>query len=182
MKKYSILIVGLLLSSGVIAEEQEKERKQDLYLAGSISSQEFMNENGIKYGLHFGAKNTFKNNFFLGGELEIGGISNHGFEKEYNAKQKYSYSANIPIGRRFNCSDQMSIDVYGLVGYSFTRVDAGGADKTYGGIKLGTGVDLSFNNWFLGVRYTRAELDYHNDSSEMIDNNISLLVAYKIKL
>ncbi|USH05056.1 porin family protein [Grimontia kaedaensis] len=157
---------------------------QDLYIAGSIGAHEFADETGQKYAIHVGAKNIADNAFFIGGELEFALLKNDDFEETYGYKEDYSYSANIPVGKRFYIGSESSIDVYGLVGYSSLRIYRGTDDSTGDGFRWGSGVDGNFSDLMLGLRYTQGKIKGSPDQGVGRDDNeknISLIVGYKIQ-
>ena len=172
MKKYLLFITCSLLISSVTAESQ------DLYIGGSISSHELENETGSKFAVHLASKNIYENNLFVGGEIEAAIFDNNDFE---DGKEKYSFSANVPLGMRFQLGKKAAIDLYALVGYSAMRLDFISTEETINGFKWGAGIDTSLANWQVGVRYTQTKLD-NSLVKELTEENIGLIISHKLNL
>jgi len=170
MKKYIVIAFNLLfLSTTAVANEQ------DVYISAGISSHELESMKGNKISVLFGARNYYQHNWFLGGELE-------GSYIDYDTKainESYSLGANIPVGKRFYFSDDSSIDIYGLIGYSMTDLNSKPINSTIHGLKWGIGTDVSFSDFMVGVRWTQAELGDEGYQDKLREENITLLVGYK---
>lgn len=175
---------GTAFLFAALASGAAQASEQDLYIAGSIGAHEFANETGQKYAVHVGAKNIADNAFFVGGELEFALLKNDNFEETYGYKEDYSYSANIPVGKRFYMGSENSIDVYGLAGYSSLRIYRGTDDATGDGFRWGAGIDGNFSDLMVGLRYTQGKIEGAlDDGTERDDTekNISLIVGYKVQ-
>ena len=96
--------------------------------------------------------------------------------KKKGLDEEYSFSANIPVGKRFKLTDSLAIDAYGLIGYSVLQTKPT-VDNSLHGVKYGVGIDLNTSDWLIGIRYSRVNLDYDFDQED-----ISLLVGYKFKV
>lgn len=170
MKKYIFIALNLLfLSTMAVANEQ------DVYISAGVSSHELESIEGNKISVLFGARNYYQHNWFLGGELE-------GSYIDYDTKEineSYSLAANIPMGKRFDFSDDSSIDIYGLIGYSMIDLNFKPRSSTIHGLKWGLGTDVSFSNFMVGVRWTQAELGNDDNEDKLREQNITLLAGYK---
>jgi hypothetical protein len=170
MKKYIVIAFNLLfVSTTAVANEQ------DVYISAGISSHELQSIEGNKISVLFGARNYYQHNWFLGGELE-------GSYIDYDTKEindSYSLGANIPVGKRFYFSDDSSIDIYGLIGYSMTDLNLKPKNRTIHGLKWGLGADVSFSDFMVGVRWTQAQLGNDDIQDKVREKNITLLTGYK---
>ncbi|GIC78869.1 hypothetical protein FMO003_21770 [Moritella sp. F3] len=149
--------------------------EQDVYISAGVSTHELQSIEGNKISVLFGARNYYQHNWFLGGELE-------GSYIDYDTKaihESYSLGANIPIGKRFYFSDDSSIDIYGLIGYSMTDLNLKPKNSTIHGLKWGLGTDVSFSDFMVGVRWTQAELGNDDNQDKLREKNITLLAGYK---
>lgn len=178
--------LGTALLFAALASGAAQANEQDFYIAGSIAAHELADETGEKIAVHVGAKNIADNNFFIGGELEFALLNNDDFEKAYSGyKEDYSYSANIPVGKRFDMGSESSLDVYGLVGYSSLRIYNGSDDVTGDGFRWGAGVDGNFSDLMVGLRYTQGKLEGSLNNGQKLDDtekNLSLILGYRIQL
>ncbi|RTZ18113.1 porin family protein [Vibrio aquaticus] len=168
-------LITALCASSVLASEFP-ERYQDVYLAASYSSHELLNKSGDGYGLLFGARDIYTNSLFIGGELEAVVLDNSSLDKWAAIDEEYAFSASIPVGVRFDVIDNVTIDAYGLAGYSVIKSNPSLEEASHG-IKYGGGLDVNIADWKLGVRYTRVDLKYDLDQQDitfMIGHTLSL--------
>ncbi|WP_325895004.1 outer membrane beta-barrel protein [Grimontia sp. NTOU-MAR1] len=177
---------GTALLFSALTSVATQAYEQDFYIAGSLAAHELADKTGQKVAVHIGAKNIADNNFFLGGELEFALLKNDNFQDTYDGyKEDYSYSANIPVGKRFPISSGSSVDVYGLAGYSSLRIYKGSDDMTADGFRWGAGVDGNFSDLMIGLRYTQGKLNGSRDGASEFDDtekNLSLMLGYRIQL
>jgi len=170
MKKCIFIAFNLLsLSTAVLANEQE------LYISAGVSSHELQSVEGNKLSALVGARDYYSNDWFVGGEIEASYL-------DYDVKiigDSYSLGANIPLGKRFEFSDRMTIDIYGLVGYSMTELNVKPIKKTLHGLKWGIGSDISFSDFMIGARLTNAELGNDDYPDKLREKNVTLLASYK---
>ena len=170
MNKYIFIALNFLFfSTAAVAKDQ------DVYISAGFSSYELESMEGNKISVLFGARNYYQHDWFLGGELE-GSYINYD-TKEIN--ESYSLGANIPMGKRFYFSDDSSIDIYGLVGYSMTELNLNPESSTIHGLKWGLGTDVSFSDFMIGVRWTQAELGNDDYRDKAREQHITLLAGYK---
>ncbi|AZL84753.1 porin family protein [Aliivibrio salmonicida] len=174
---YKILPLLVTVCSFSTFAEETNTPYQDVYVAAGYSSHEISDKTGDAFDAfdgYFGARNIYANSFFVGGEVEGKIIKNSSLKDSTGFKEKYAFSANIPLGKRFELSDAIDLDAYGLIGYSMLKTEPSMDDSSYG-FKYGAGVDLNMTDWFIGVRYTTVDL--HSDVDQ---KDISLLVGYKL--
>lgn len=167
--------VGLLTFSAFANDYNNNGIKQDGYILGEISQNEIENFDGNRAGLLFGVRNIYPNQFFVGGEL-AGAIYDNKLGTQNNVETKYSASAYIPVGRQFALSDEKTLNVFGIVGYSSVRLEstATSASEVIDGMAWGLGTDTNFGDWIVGLRYVVAQLD------DLDEKNLSLTVGYKL--
>ncbi|MUK51543.1 outer membrane beta-barrel protein [Aliivibrio fischeri] len=171
---FKILPLLVTLCSFSTFAQEANNLSQDIYVAGGYSYHEVFDDSGNAFDGYFGARNIYGNSLFIGGELEGKVIDNSGLKKK-GLDEEYSFSANIPVGKRFKLNETLSIDAYGLIGYSTLQTKPK-VDKSLHGVKYGVGIELNTSNWLVGIRYSRVNLDYDFDQKD-----ISLLVGYKFK-
>ncbi len=171
---YKILPLLVTVCSFSTFAQETNDKYQDVYIAAGYSSHELSDKTGDAFEGYFGARNIYENSFFVGGELEGQIIQNSSLQDSIGLKEKYALSANIPLGKRFELSESIDLDAYGLIGYSMLKTDPSMDDTSYG-FKYGVGADLNMTDWFIGIRYT--EVDLHSDLDQ---KDISLLVGYKL--
>lgn len=203
MKKiFTLTTLLALLSMGAHAESI----KPYLYLG--VGNQDLEGINGNSLSLIAGARAYSDSGLFIGAEAEFSllkteaefnyfdSAASYDFETHEKVEAKYSVALNIPIGYRFNVNDKISIEPYGLIGYSVTKIDDrqyeskstdnySSSDlvyvgKFYGdGIKFGGGVDMTYDqNIKLGIRWTQANISGEN-LDEIKDKNLSMIVGYQ---
>ena len=165
---FSIALLSLLSTNDALAENQE------LYLSAGISSHELESFEGNKLSALFGARDHYSSGWFLGGEVEVSYL-------DYEVKaigESYSLGANIPLGKRFELTESMAVDIYGLAGYSMTNLNLT-KKKKFHGLKWGVGSDISFSDFMIGARLTNAELGNDDYQDKLREKNVTLLASYK---
>lgn len=169
------LTVGLLAFSVFANDYNNNEIKQDGYILGEISQNEIENFDGNRAGLIFGVRNIYPNRFFVGGEL-AGAIYDNKLGVQGNVDTQYSASAYIPVGRQFELSNEKTVNLFGIVGYSSVRLESTttSASEVVDGMAWGIGTDTNFGDWIVGIRYVVAQLD------DLDEKNLSLTVGYKL--
>lgn len=168
-------IIAALFTTAAVAHDAEN-RYQDVYLAASYSSHELLNKSGDGYGLLFGARDIYTNSLFIGGELEAVVLDNSSLDKWTAIDEEYAFSASIPVGVRLDVLNNVTIDAYGLAGYSVIKSNPSLEEASHG-IKYGGGLDVNIADWKLGVRYTRVDLKYDLDQQDitfMVGHTLSL--------
>lgn len=189
----SIFVLSIFLSSPALSEINS-DYNQEVYLAVGAASHKLESEKGTQYSAIWGARNYYVHNWFLGGELEASYIDNKvsdtvnidGSILSATIEEQYAIAANMPIGMRFVVTGKVVVDLYGLVGFSMTRLKgsynllnlSSSDKKTIYGPKWGVGVDSVFSDYRVGLRWSRASLDGDDVSDSLIEENISLLVGY----
>lgn len=188
--------LAALLSLPALAEDNYTSNEQDVYFLGQAGSHEFNGEYGSQFGLILGARNVNDDGFFYGGEAELALITNEytlsapdlGVSVSQEIDESYRYGAYlIPAGMQFTPSDSTQVSLYGLVGYGAVRVEqtttyssisvSAREHKVYNGLSWGAGMDASFSDWILGLRYTKSELSHYND-----EENIVVAFGHTLKL
>lgn len=191
--KRSLLALALAVSTPALSAVTTPN--QDFYLAAVWSQHELENLDGDKYSVVVGARNYHENNWFYGGELtgayidnkKSGTVNVNGIQAAISIKEQYSLGAIVPVGKRLNLVEGITLDVYGLAGYTMTRLKgtvsipgATASEKTtVHGPRWGAGLDAVFSDYRLGIRWTRASLDGDDIRDSLREENISLLVGYQ---
>ncbi|PWI35141.1 hypothetical protein DI392_02345 [Vibrio albus] len=187
--------LGLLaISTGVFANNNEEVGTQDVYLLGELGSHELEDVSGNQFGVIFGARNVSANGYFYGGEVEASLYDNDisvsgtvdGLDVSGKIEETYGYGAYfIPVGIQFDASENSQVNIYAFAGYSAIRLEAtatveslrASANETIDGFKWGAAINADFSSWIVGLRYSKADLDY--DSTE---ETIAVSFGHKIQL
>ncbi|QIA64563.1 outer membrane beta-barrel protein [Vibrio astriarenae] len=188
MKK-TYLLAAMLLSCSACANATGYN--QDVYLSLGISDHELEDIDGYTVSGIFGARNYYTHNWFIGGEFEAAYIDNEEKLTEggisYRLKEQYTLAANLPVGKRFVVSDKVNLDLYGLLGYSVTRLkekvtgygEAESRSTHAHGLKWGLGADVAFSDYRVGVRWTQADIDSDKLIRELRQEDITLTIGYQ---
>ncbi|WP_264874571.1 porin family protein [Vibrio agarivorans] len=188
MKK-TCLLATLLLSCSAYANHSGYN--QDVYLSFGASDHTLEDMDGFALSGIFGARNYYAHNWFIGGEFEAAYVDNEekvsAWGYTYRVKEQYSLAANMPLGKRFEIAEKWNLDVYGILGYTVTRVkekltgnNVDETDSTHAhGLKWGLGADVAFSDYRVGVRWTQADIDSSDLIQELREENITFTLGYQ---